>query len=242
MERMGAPAIDDARFSAPLYTIPEAAGYLSLPETTFRTWVRGYTNRRPAKAPTVGAPILTAIDAGDQTRIPFVGLVEGMVLAAIRASGVPLQRIRPALEALQSEWGLEHALASRRLYTDGAEVLYDLADGSEPAATKVSQLVVVRNGQHVFSDIVQSYLKRIDYSPKDGFANLIHLPEYETEAVVVDIRRAGGKPIFRSGGARVADVLERFWTGESLEQLAGEFGVPELELEDALRVASRRAA
>jgi len=60
--------------------------------------------------------------------VPFIGLAEGYVLAALRKAGVSLQRIRPALNHLQRELGLEHALASRRLYTDGAEVLYDYAE------------------------------------------------------------------------------------------------------------------
>jgi hypothetical protein len=60
--------------------------------------------------------------------VPFVGLAEGMMLAAIRQAGVPLQRIRPALVRLSEELGIEHALASRALYTDGAEVLYDFAE------------------------------------------------------------------------------------------------------------------
>jgi nucleotide-binding universal stress UspA family protein len=43
---------------------------------------------------------------------------------------VPLQRIRPAVEVLEKEIGVEHALASKRLYTDGAEVLFDYANKS----------------------------------------------------------------------------------------------------------------
>jgi hypothetical protein len=38
-----------------------------------------------------------------------------------------MQRIRPAIVVLARELGLEYALASRRLYTDGAEALYDYA-------------------------------------------------------------------------------------------------------------------
>jgi len=38
-----------------------------------------------------------------------------------------MQRVRPAIDVLARELGLEHALASRRLYTDGAEVLYGYA-------------------------------------------------------------------------------------------------------------------
>jgi hypothetical protein len=37
-------------------------------------------------------------------------------------------------------------------------------------------------------------------------------------------------------------VLERFWAGEDLDDVAWEFGIPRPELEDAVRVESRRAA
>jgi hypothetical protein len=46
-----------------------------------------------------------------------------------------MQRIRPAIVVLARELGLEYALASRRLYTDGTEALYDYARhaGDTPA-------------------------------------------------------------------------------------------------------------
>jgi hypothetical protein len=40
----------------------------------------------------------------------------------------------------------------------------------------------------------------------------------------------------------VSDVLDRFWAGDDIETLCLEFGVPEPEIEDVLRAASRRAA
>ena len=39
-----------------------------------------------------------------------------------------MQRIRPALDLLQRELGIEYVLASRSLDTDGAELLYDFAE------------------------------------------------------------------------------------------------------------------
>lgn len=65
---------------------------------------------------------------GPRRVIPFIGLAEGLVLAAFRQAGVPLQRIRPAIAQLPQEPGLRHALASKSLDTDGAEVLYDYAE------------------------------------------------------------------------------------------------------------------
>ena len=239
--------VGDVRTDVPLYTMNEAADYLGVKRSTFQTWVKGYVRPRGDRPVTKGDPILTAFEV-DQSQpraptMPFVGLVEGMVLAAIRASGVPLQRVRPALEALQREMGLAHALASRSLYTDGAEVLYDIAEraGDSRAARDARMLIVVRNNQRVFTEVVQEYLQRIEYG-SDGLARLVHLPQYERAEVVVDPTRSFGKPIFVQGGARVVDVLERFWTGESLDDLREEFGVPHDALEDAIRVASRRAA
>ncbi|MGH7758070.1 MAG: DUF433 domain-containing protein [Candidatus Dormibacteria bacterium] len=235
----------DLRFDAPLYGLAEAAGYLDVALSTFTNWSKGYRRQRPDGTEISAEPVVTLL-AGQEHRqpsVPFVGLVEGLAVAALRRSGLPLQRVRAALGALDKEIGVSHALASRRLYTDGAELLYDFAEGSDDAAvtSAARNLVVVRNGQRVFVDVVADYLRLIDYAG-DGFAAVVHLPRYAYAEVVVDPTRSFGKPIFQRGGARVADVLERFWVGESLNELTEEFGVPETELEDAVRVASRRAA
>lgn len=154
-----------------------------------------------------------------------------------------MQRVRPALAALQRDIGIDHALASRKLYTDGAEILFDYGDshrGVDDALLAI-QLVVVRNGQRVFVDVIDSYLKRIEYAD-DGYATLIRVPIYEHARVVADPSRSFGSPIFERGGARVDDILHRFWAGDSLEELAAEYRVPAEQFEDVLRVASRRAA
>lgn len=154
-----------------------------------------------------------------------------------------MQRIRPAIIRLQDELGLEHVLASQLLYTDGAEVLYDYAESSGGTAEGDSarQLVVVRNDQQVFQDVVEAYLRRIDFAA-DGWARVIHLPQYRTADVLVDPERSFGIPIFARGAARVEVVLSRFKAGESVDDLSKEFGVPATELFDALRVHTDIAA
>ena len=119
--------LDHARFVDPLYTITEAADIVKVPSTTLTTWARGYVRRPPGRPEVRGEPIITSVDESrrNQPLIPFVGLTEATVLAAIRKSGVPMQRIRPALKRLEQGLGLRHALAHKKLYTDGAELLYD---------------------------------------------------------------------------------------------------------------------
>jgi uncharacterized protein (DUF433 family) len=167
-----------------------------------------------------------------------------MVLAAFRRAGVPLQRIRPALAALQAEVGIEHALASKRLYTDGAEILYDYADSAAADAEVrdgVRDLVVARSGQWVFTEVVRAHLKRITYAD-DGWVARLELPGYPVAKVAADVRVNFGQPYFVHGGVRVEDVLDRWYAGESWADLADDYGVPAREIEDAARVSRARSA
>jgi hypothetical protein len=175
------------RFSVPLYSVSEAARYVGVPVSTFTTWGRGYVRRRPSGVDSVGIPIVTFVgDAGEGAVVPFIGLAEGLVLAAFRRAGVPLQRVRPALQRIQDELGVEHALASRRLYTDGAEVLYDFAEesGDTPEGRSARELVVIRHGQRVFAEVVEAYLHRVEFA-RDGYVRLIRLPQYRSSFAVM---------------------------------------------------------
>lgn len=233
-------------FTDPLYTSAEAGRYLGLRPSTLSRWAQGYRVQREGRIDTVGAAMITSLGRPGHARgpvIPFVGLAEGYTLAAIRASGVPLQRIRPALEALQMGMGVEHALASQSLFTDGAEVLFDFAEHvrDRNVASATRELVVVRSGQRVLNQVVYDHLQRITFGP-DGYAQVIPLPGYTQAELVVDTRRGFGQPVFMRGGARLEDVLALFYAGESLSVAAEEFGVPIDQIEDALRIAARHAA
>lgn len=237
------PMATDERFSVPLYSAAEVARYLDVPVSTFRTWVHGYERRPEGRQPVVGEPIVTTLARDAGASVPFVGLAEAHALAAIRRAGVPLQRIRPALERLQEELGIEHVLASKALYTDGAEVLYDYAQshGDTPEARSARELVVVRHGQRVFNEVVESYLRRVEFSPDDQWAQLIHLRRYQQADVVVDPRRSFGLPIFARGGVRLETVLSAFKAGAGIERLTAEYGVPEDDLLDVLRAHTEAA-
>lgn len=233
------------RFGTLLYGIGEAAGYLAVPPSILTTWAYGYERRRAGARDASARPVVTAVrpERPGDPAVPFIGLAEAYALAAFRHAGVPTQRIRPAIDVLARELGLEHALASRRLYTDGAEVLYDYARhaGDTPEGDSARGLVVVRNNQRVFAEVVDLSLRRIDFAA-DGYAQLIRLPRYRTADVTVDPDHSFGRPRFAHGGAAVDDVIDLFRAGEPVDAVAGEFGLSRDEVEDAIRVATRAAA
>lgn len=228
----------DLRFTAPLYTVPEAARFLGVPPTTFSHWARGYEVHFPHRKAVKKGPIVTALDgSGLWPSIPFIGLAEGLVAAAFRRSGVSLQHIRRAVDVLEGEIGVEHALASRKLYSDGASVLYDYAahEGAEELLTHVV------TQQRVFTDVVKAYLRLITYDVEDWATRLMS-PVTSRPVIAVDPQRSFGQPIFIRGGVRVEDVLDRIRADERPTEVAKDMGVPLEDVEAVLSAELRRAA
>jgi uncharacterized protein (DUF433 family) len=222
-------APDDIRFAAPLYTIGEAARFLEVPTSTLASWVRGQGS---------SDPIVTSLGrTGREAEIPFVGLVEGLVAAAFRRAGVSMQHIRRALGVLAREVGVEHALASQALYTDGARILYDYAT----AESNDKVLTVVLSGQRVFAQAIEDYLRLITYGP-DEWAERMVLPITVKPMVEVDPHRAFGQPVFIRGGARMEDVIDRFRAGEPLVSVAADFGLRTDDIEAVIRASLAPAA
>lgn len=170
--------------------------------------------------------------AGRNATVPFVGLVEAFVLGALRGAGIPMPRLPRAVATLRAEIGLEHALASRRVFTDGAELMFDYAAQSDDEAL----LAIVRTGQEHFAEIIRDYLHGITYGD-DGWAERLRLPAYAAAAVTVDPRQAFGQPLVMHGGARVEDLVDRFQAGDGVRDLASDFGVSTEDVEDVIRVA-----
>lgn len=218
----------DPRVDRALFTLRESAAYLGMPVSTLHRWAR----------PDDGEPLVTILPrAGRSATVPFVGFAEAFVLSALRSAGVPLQRIRPAVQRLSGEVGVAHALASQRVYTDGAELIFDYAKTTDDP----SLLTVVRTGQQHFTEVIREYLRRITYG-SDGWAEQLRLPAYANAEVVVDPRQAFGQPFVVHGGARVEDLVDRFQSGDGFGEIAADFGVRSAAVEDVIRVALRLSA
>ncbi len=201
---------------------------------TLETWAHGY-ERRPSERPVVKqGPIITSVPVvGDHRSIPFVGLVEATVVQAFRRTGLPMQRIRRALELLAHQGELEHALASSLLFSDGANVLYDYARREGDKQLGLLTLAVVDTGQRVFHEVIQQYLTRIGFG--DQWATELVVPVTDRPLLRVRPSVADGDPIFLNGGAPLSAVRSRAQAGEPIKSIADDYGVPVADIDEALR-------
>jgi uncharacterized protein (DUF433 family) len=232
---------DDRRASIPLFTAREAARYVRVPASTMRNWVRGYEYPR-ARGPAIAVPVVSSLppDKPSRATIPFIGLAEALVVAGFRQKHLSMQKIRAALQALDSEVGIAHVLANRTLYTDGASILWDYARKSHDL--EIQQLVEPSSGQKVFVDVVRQYLQLITYD-SDWWVSQIELPAFQPTRVVVDMRRGFGRPILDKERLAVDDLLDRFYySHDSIRDIAADLELDPSEVENVIRAAWRPAA
>jgi uncharacterized protein (DUF433 family) len=218
--RSGVP-LNDLRFSSPLYSQAEAARYVDMPPTTLRDWAHPTRGRG-------GRPMVTSLrpSGPGQPTVPFIGLAEAMFLSALRRAGVPMQQIRPALVMVEERLGVEHALASRRLFVVGPQLLWEVAAEGELGADQRRALIVLRDGQYVFREVVERYLRRIEYAA-DEYAARLRPPQYEVADVLIDPEINFGVPYFAESGAPLYAVLSRLRAGEPIADVAADFDLPD---------------
>jgi predicted ATPase len=94
---------------------------------------------------------------------------------------------------------VEYVLASKRLYSDGAVILYDYAEREDEQLAGLTEVV---SRQQVFSPVVAKYLRRIEYGT-DDWATRLASPMTRRPIVLVDPTRSFGQPIFARGAAPV---------------------------------------
>ena len=218
---------NDVRFTVPLYTLQEVAYYLRLAEGTLGHWVRGYPG---------SSPLVSIIPSPDrrEAEIPFIGFAETIMLRELRHQ-TSMQKIRKGLAKMEARQGLRHALASKRLYTDGVELFYNWAE--EEHDPEYRELAEVLSDNYVM-ELALGNLHLLDYD-SEGWAERVIWPltRTVTDRPIIELRpeRAFGQPTSMHGGSRLRDVLNRFNAGDDPRDVAEDFGVPWEDMLDTLR-------
>jgi uncharacterized protein (DUF433 family) len=211
------------------YGLVEAAHYLSIPVSTLRSWVvgRNYPTESGLK---FFAPLIPLADQREHL-LSFVNLVEVHVLDAIRREhAVALPKVRQAIAYLRTRFPSEHPLANHRFETDGLDLF----------VRKYGQLInASQSGQLAMRQLLEAHLRRIERDPA-GFPVRLYpftrkrQPE-EPKVVVIDPYVSFGRPVLVGTGIPTATIADRYKAGESIDELAQDYGRPRLEIEEAVR-------
>lgn len=225
----------------PLYPIAQAARYLKIPTRTLRDWIIGRTypikqgTERKIFFPVVHLPNKAVLS------LSFMNLIEAHVLNGMRKmENIPFAKVRLALEYLGTQFPSPHPLADHQFLTDGIDLFVE----------KLEQLVnVSRGGQITFKEVIQSYLRRIDRDLDEKPLRLYPFvkprpKDDEPKSIMIDPLVSFGRPVLVGTGVPTEVIAGRFYSGDSLETLAHDYGIKEAQIEEALRyeAPSRKAA
>lgn len=217
----------------PSYGVQEAAHYLRIPRTTIRDWISGRhysgkTGRRFAR-------LIIQLPDPDKRLLSFLNLVEIHVLDAIRRKhNIPLEKVRIAVNYLAKHFPSPHPLADQDFVTDGMNLF----------VTKFSQLInISQAGQLAMQEILQAHLHRIERDTRGLPIRLYPFtrkrdsaePGAEPRAVVIDPHVSFGRPVLVGTGIPTSVIAERYKAGESMDDLADDYGRTRLEIEEAIR-------
>ena len=209
------PTTDKSVFDTAAYSYPQAAHYVGVPEKTLRRWA--------GEDGLLVAP-------GAHT-LSFNNLAEAHILKAMRKKhGLPLQGIRKALKELSETRHNDHPLLTEEFETDGVDLCIRDAD---------AVLNLSKRSQREFREFVSLYLHRIK---RDGARRVAQLypfivTEEASEPMSISISPviSFGKPVLAGTGISTSVIVGRFNARDSVEDLAREYGVSSLVLEDAIR-------
>lgn len=218
--------VTDGR-DAPAYAIAEAAHYLRLPAATLRSWVlgrqyptaEGGAKFRPLIRPASRQPPL----------LSFWNLIEAHVLRSLRTEhGVPVPALRRALRYSEKELGIERLLLRRELCTNAGKVFLErYGDLIELSAS----------GQLAMRRLLEKHLKRVEWDRSNFPVQLYpFLPggtTAEERPIVIDARIAFGRPVIASNSISTRAIAERIDAGESVDDVAADYGLDSSEIEQA---------
>ncbi len=228
------PGVEDTRIyggvepaDVPAYTLAEAAGLVGVPPLTLRKWTQGRSY--PTRAGT--RPSKAIIETPSPQFLSFTNLVEAHVLAGLRKEHcITLAKIRAAVRFVEDTFGVQHALAREQFKTDGVSLFLE----------KLGVLVnVSQEGQVALREVLEGHLRRVEYA--NGRAvRLFYRPD-APRTIVIDPRRAFGRPTLAGTSVPIVDIASRHKCGDDVEVLARDYEVSVEAVKEAL-LASRKAA
>lgn len=185
--------------------------------------------------------VMAACAAPETPMLSFMNLVEAHVLGGMRRlENVPFNKVRTGLSFLERRAPSSHPLADWLFETDGVNLFVRELGG----LVNISE-----NGQIEMEEVVSRYLRRIDRNINAGvmrfYPFLKKEPSHdEPKRVMIDPLVSFGRPVLVGTGVPTDVIAERFYAGDTFDDLAKDYDITPKQVEEAVQYEgdARRAA
>jgi uncharacterized protein (DUF433 family) len=209
----------------PIYSLSEIAYFLDIPKATLHAWSRPY-KRRGREYPALIPPA-----RAEGSLYSFFNLAEAHILSTtIRVFGVKIDAVRRAAEEVRRKYSGpdDHPLLSENFLTDGKHIFIQYLEKHSKHTENLSL-----GGQMGMTPILDAYLERIErdeaWKPKK-----IYPARQKGKLIAIMPSVSSGRPVIDGTGIPVASIWNRHNAGDSIEYLADDYEIPELQIEGAI--------
>lgn len=209
----------------PTYAMSQVDWVLRLHPGTARRWIDGY--QRSGK---LYPPIVRLASTGDDL-VTWGEFTEARLLSEFRTAGIPIQRMRPAVEKLRETFDQRYPLAHALPYIEekGRELVQRVQE--QVGLERPLHLVVVRNGQLVLTSQTEQFVRSVDFGDRGVVERMHPLPDLDL--IWLDPLRQFGEPVVRS--VPTAIIAEQARAGDSQELIAHLYELSDAEVWQAIR-------
>jgi uncharacterized protein (DUF433 family) len=168
--------------------------------------------------------------------LSFVNLTEAFVLFAMRRRyKIQMPRIRDAVSYVESKMGVAHPLAFQQFRTNYVDLF---------VRTVAGDVNVSRGGQIRLDELCEE-LDRIEWQhgrPIALFPIVTRREDDSSRPIRISPLVAFGRPVLAGTRIPTSVVCGRFYGGESVVELAEDYGIAVSAIEEAVRAESDPAA
>jgi len=212
----------------PRYLLADAAILADVPSQTLRKWVSGWPGSKSRNS----QPACIRLDSvlTEPLSLSFFNTIEAGFLSAYRHLGVPMQKIRPAIEYAQARLGIDRPLLQETFRVNGKELFVEYQEKSVGGRRLVN---VSKSGQTAWPEVVDAFFRSIEYDKHGPIMRWLFGPERRFVGITPTL--AFGSPCIVRRGIATDVINGRFQAGEGHEEIAEDLDVSTVEVEEALR-------
>ena len=215
-----------------MYTEAAAARLLGVAQNTLNYWLEGGVRRGRTYR-----PVIRVQPRGDRAAVTWGEFLEAGLLREYRRMNVPMLELRTFIDLIRQRYQVLYPLADRRPLRKRADLLVEAQDesGLDPDFC----LIAIARNQPVLTPVAESFVERVTWDGDLAAGWRPHDDRQSPVRMVPNVRF--GLPAI--GGIRTEVLWEHSLSGETEEDIAGEFDLPVISVRWALAYeTSARAA
>ena len=219
---------NDLQLGNGIYTVPDLALILHLPQHKVRRWLTDFYDERLGKS----YEGKYSWGEGRERATNFLTLIEFYVFYILREQKMSADKILKAHIHMSKDLKTPYPFASYKLLVNKKQILYGLDEDRWIHADESKQIVI--------HEIIQDFFQKIDFSSNELAKRF--WPLGKEHSIVVDPHHQFGQAVIHGTNINAATIYSMHKSGESLSTIGILYDLTEEQMNDAIAFCKRKAA